>query len=196
MIRKLLLPTLALLVFASCSNKMSLVKRKYNKGFYVNVSKKNNGEQIVKESAASKTKTIKALPKESSQEIANIENVVAESMAATQIPAVNSVSKTNHAKNHSAVTASAYSNEKTLVHHFIKPLKTTHLMKVSYAAKTDSNKIIQIILALFPILCLIAVYLHDNGVTLNFWITLLLHLTFIGAMIFALLVVLDVVNLA
>ncbi len=62
--------------------------------------------------------------------------------------------------------------------------------------KGDANIVVMVILALFPLLCLIAVYLHDGGVTRNFWITLILHLTIVGAMIYALLVVLDVVDFA
>jgi len=60
----------------------------------------------------------------------------------------------------------------------------------------DTNTLVLVILSLFPILCLIAVYLKDGGITLNFWVDLLLHLTVIGAMIFAILVVLDIVSLA
>ncbi|MBL7916998.1 MAG: YqaE/Pmp3 family membrane protein [Bacteroidia bacterium] len=56
--------------------------------------------------------------------------------------------------------------------------------------------IVLIILCFLWWLNLIAVYLHDGDITLNFWITLLLDLTFIGGVIFSLLVVLDVVNLA
>ena len=40
-------------------------------------------------------------------------------------------------------------------------------------------------------------YLHDGKeITLNFWVDLLLYLTFIGWIIFGVLVVLDIVNLA
>ncbi|MDI1235612.1 MAG: hypothetical protein PSX81_15145 [bacterium] len=72
--------------------------------------------------------------------------------------------------------------------------------KSAYSASpkenTETETILLVILALFPILCLIAVYLYDGGITTNFWIDLLLHLTFIGAIIFALLVVLDVIDLS
>lgn len=61
----------------------------------------------------------------------------------------------------------------------------------------DTELIVLVILSLFPILCLIAIYLKDGkNITLNFWIDLILHFTLFGEIIFALLVVLDVVNLA
>lgn len=56
--------------------------------------------------------------------------------------------------------------------------------------------IILIILCFLSFLNLIAVYIHDGGITLNFWITLILDFTFIGGVIFSLLVVLDVVDLS
>jgi len=54
-----------------------------------------------------------------------------------------------------------------------------------------------VILSLFPILALIAMYMKDgNSITLNFWVDLLLHLTIIGYLVFALLVVFDIVDLS
>src|SRR5690606_28294599 len=56
--------------------------------------------------------------------------------------------------------------------------------------------VLMIILCLFPFINLIPVYMHDGGITLNFWITLILDI--LGALpgiIFSLLVVLDVVSL-
>lgn len=61
---------------------------------------------------------------------------------------------------------------------------------------SDTELIILVILSLFPILSLIAVYLKDGKkITINFWITLILHF-FILWWLFALLRVLDVINLA
>lgn len=88
----------------------------------------------------------------------------------------------------------AYSNTKQL--QLVKLIKPIALPKAKKGG-SDTNIIVLVILSLFPILCLIAVFLKDGkSITLNFWIDLLLHLTFIGEIIFALLVVLDVVNLA
>ena len=62
---------------------------------------------------------------------------------------------------------------------------------------TNQDKLIPIILSLFPILCLIGIYLYQGeNITNDFWLDLVLHLTVIGEIIYALLVVLDVVSIA
>lgn len=61
----------------------------------------------------------------------------------------------------------------------------------------DTELLILVILSLFPFLALIAVFMKDgNNITTNFWIDLLLHFTVIGYIIFALLVVFDIINLS
>lgn len=61
---------------------------------------------------------------------------------------------------------------------------------------SDTDTVILVILSLFPILALVAIYLKDGkSITMNFWIDLILH--FIALYwLFAILVVLDVINLA
>ncbi len=95
-----------------------------------------------------------------------------------------SLNATNHTKTHSYINAT----------HQKKSQNTTSIS----SQKSSDDKIIQVILALFPILCLIAIYLHDGKkATTNFWVGLILHLLFLlPAIIFALLVVLDIINLA
>jgi uncharacterized membrane protein YqaE (UPF0057 family) len=79
----------------------------------------------------------------------------------------------------------------------IKPIKFNQSVLTGAKGKSDGNLILMVILCLFPFINLIAIYMHDSGVTTNFWITLLLDvLFFLPGIIFALLVVLDVVNLA
>jgi hypothetical protein len=56
--------------------------------------------------------------------------------------------------------------------------------------------LVLIILCFFPLINLIPVFITDDGITLNFWVTLILNITFIGAVIFSLLVVLGIVSLA
>lgn len=63
--------------------------------------------------------------------------------------------------------------------------------------RNDSNFIIMVILCFFPFINLIPVYMHDGKqVTMNFWITLLLNLLIFGGVIFALLVIFDILSLA
>jgi hypothetical protein len=69
--------------------------------------------------------------------------------------------------------------------------------KSSSSEDISNETILLIILSLFPILALIAMYLKDGKkITNNFWIDLVLHLTIVGYAVFAVLVVLDVINLA
>lgn len=102
---------------------------------------------------------------------------------------------------HQNIHSSVISSKKSTTYITNKSDKSTLTIQKQKLPKqtftpSDDDKIIQIILALFPILCLIAIYLHDGQtITNNFWIDLILHLTFIGAIIFAILVVLDVINL-
>ncbi|MBC7425728.1 MAG: hypothetical protein H7321_04250 [Bacteroidia bacterium] len=67
--------------------------------------------------------------------------------------------------------------------------------KMKTGGDSDANLILLVVLSLFPILCLIAVYLHDGDITTNFWITLLLHFLLLY-WLYALLVVLDVIDLS
>lgn len=112
--------------------------------------------------------------------------------------AVNNVSIAKNAneskvETHKTLELKKIEKKATKVGEKVKSLKLISKIK---KVLDDANTILLVILSLFPILCLIAVYLKDGGITLNFWVDLLLHLTVIGAMIFAILVVLDIVNLA
>ncbi len=59
--------------------------------------------------------------------------------------------------------------------------------------ESNTSTVLLVILSLFPLLALLAIYLHQGEINSYFWIDLLLHLTIIGYVIFALLVVLDVI---
>jgi hypothetical protein len=61
----------------------------------------------------------------------------------------------------------------------------------------DTELLILVILSLFPILALLAIFMKEGKViTTNFWVDLVLHFTVIGYIIFALLVVFDIINLS
>ena len=61
------------------------------------------------------------------------------------------------------------------------------------AASAKDVNIVEVILCLIFPLGILAVYLHEGGVNSKFWITLLLSLLILPGIIYALLVVLDVV---
>lgn len=198
MIKQFTLSLLAVLLLGSCSNKFSLVKRKYNKGYHFSVAKNMNKE---KQNVPSKDQSIQtvhakaaSLPASSEKEIINSEEFQVQPIG------LNTDSKESQVKKHRSFKvnkgeSSSYGNLKIAASD--NKVNTEDIGAATSKASADGNKILMIILCLFPFICLIPVYIHDgHKVTLNFWITLLLHLTFIGAMIFALLVVLDVINLA
>lgn len=183
------------IIFSSCNGKYIIAKRKYNKGFYVSKSGNSTTKPAVAQSKAVKVNApaekietiVVAKTEEKAIEITPFKAIAAKSV--DQSPSVKTPAESPAI---ASTSKNTYSNSKE-----IKPIKVDSKKTTSsQERKGDSNLIVMIILALFPILCLIAVYMHDSGITLNFWIDLLLHLTVIGEIIFALLVVLDVIDLA
>ena len=184
---------LSVFLLASCAGKYSVMKRRYNKGFYVSASG-NAKSQDVKTPKA----TVRNLAKVSAAEPAPIVNeavVLASAQPAETMKGkavAHKATVTRPSKSHAAPVLAGRPAVKDIAPVLQQARKEMKAHKTS--ADADTNKILLIILALFPILSLIAVYLHDGGVTINFWITLLLHLVFLY-WLFALLVVLDVIDL-
>lgn len=202
MIKQFILPLLAVLLLGSCANKFSLVKRKYNKGYYLDIAGKSSKQDNKQEkTVALNTKKINTVS-DNKEALAEIKPSTIKTLPLVNLneaQANNSPAKQTVKKNPALVTASANKNLiNTRVN--IKTLALKNAESKTSAAKGDSgvSKIILIILCFFPFINLIPVYIHDgNKLTLNFLVTLLLDLLFfIPGIIFALLVVLDVVNLA
>jgi len=188
----------------SCNGKYTIAKRKYNKGYYVN---RTNSKHTKTESIAKNTTIDKNL-----NETVAVEKITSspnQNQSSPEVASTNIISKTIIEERHAStkknevfdsnpVKSTASSNHNLAISK--KAFKEINVAKKASKfekkGSSDSNLIVQIILALFPILCLIAVYLHDGkDITLNFWITLLLHLTLYGCCIFAVLVVLDIIDL-
>lgn len=186
----------AIVFFSACSSKFNLTKRKYTKGYYFsisnNVSSNKMEEKEIPVSNCSHKKDVVLNKNETSI------NDLKKSFELNK-PILNHFEvNSNHQLNISnfALVSANHTNIK------ITRLPVKHLSNINPKKQnknnqtTDTDLVVQIILSLFPIICLIAVYLHDNKtITLNFFVDLLLHLTFIGAIVFALLVVLDIVDL-
>lgn len=189
------------IALSSCNGKYTIAKRKYNKGFYVSrsSSNKSNDQQIADkkrniQADLSQTEIVKSTTEKTDKELIDqvkLNDEILISSSSKSDPKIFS----NHT-NETIALASIQSNHVPMHVNFKKIEISNSKIEHSSKKDSDSDKIIQIILALFPILCLIAVYLHDGkSIKLNFWIDLLLHLTFIGEIIFALLVVLDIIDL-
>lgn len=204
------LSLLALVVFfASCATTdVSIVKRKYNNGYYVGI---NNHKKV--SVSANEKKEVAENKTNQKNSAVSTSTIVTESFVSTESPQTNThntlIASTAKATQSALAKQStksitkkgaielSYNNTKTSS---IKKLNTVNQLKKISKAKhtaTDDQTILLIILSLFPVLALIAMYLKDGKkITLNFWVDLLLHFTFIGYAIFAVLVVLDVFSLA
>ena len=202
-----LLALAAIIFLTSCGTSNVLVlKRKYTKGYYVDFgNKKNNKNSEIKENKANTAIATKEnFETNIEQEVAQEETVNAPLTASADnkivLPSTNN--KISMLHTHISEQASSIENHK------LKSAKTESKLisrinkkinksKSNAKSSGNSNLILLVILSLFPILSLIAMYLHDgHAITLNFWIDLLLHFTIVGYAIFALLVVFDIINLA
>lgn len=194
--------TLAIMLLSSCGS-ISISQKRYSNGlnidWFAGKDKKSEPAKVTKRTKkAEPSKTVVNQNDEKHEAVATDwfaeNNTEAEVLINNEAP----VQSFNKANNHNVVKANVSSNvdsEKPKTNK-ISTLKAIKKIKQAQRDKTnDGFNILYLILALFPILCLIAVFLYDGGVTTNFWVDLILHLTVIGAMIFAVLVVLGIVSL-
>ena len=197
---KLLLYVTVVLILSSCAGKLGITKRRYTKGYFVSHQK---GKHITKEESTAKNDGKKQL------------TPLKETIFPTQTVSRTIKSESNfaiHNENLRMVTAKSTAKPKSNT--LLTPVASASKMEIKKdlvvkpivlplekaAGKTSASDdgvklVIMVILCLFPFINLIPVYMHDGDFTLNFLITLLLDFTLIGGVIFALLVVLDVVDL-
>lgn len=193
----------------SCSIQNTFIKRKYTKGIFIEkiadhptVQKKlikteDNINQMV--ALSFEKKDIDNLPLNN---LSTFHKTFDDKQYIAQSTIKNIKNNTsNFIKNkHILSSSSLYNAAKKIPLNNNNKTFSQNISKTSIATAntaSDDDQIIQIILAILPILCLIAIYLHDGKtITTNFWIDLILHFLFLlPAVIFALLVVLDVINL-
>lgn len=199
----LLLLTVIGIGLTSCNGKYTVAKRKYNKGFYVSRSHSNTTKPSVAiNDSRLNSKTADVVVKEvinpitteiqtPNHSITNLEQPVLSK------PLINKVNEATFAtKNTKVHEMTSSTKEVKAISPSIKPISISKNILHSSKKDSDTNLILLIILCFLWWLNLIAVYIHDGkDITLNFWITLLLDFTFIGGVIFSLLVVLDIVDL-
>lgn len=192
--KNLLFVISAALLLTSCGGS-GFLSRKYTKGIYSeSVSKASkparhddNNDQA-KSTSTSKTQSAPALiysdkTKEVKETVYYTENTISSKKIATKKQTPTQATTSFKAKNLILPPAAK------------KFFKKTENNKSK--GRSDSNFIVMVILCFFDFINLIPVYFHDSKkITLNFWITLLLDFTYIGGVIFALLVVFDIVSLA
>jgi len=187
---------IAILV-SSCGNRLSLVKRHYTKGFYVESGKKSEhiaftkAEKENKQIKKSQPAAVSFLTEEKLQDVEFLVSAKTNSIVqAEKKSSFQSQLKKHNLQVSQIVTRKVSENPPF----FLKKEKSEN----SKSSGSDVDLIILIILCFFPFINLIAMYLHDGkNITMNFWIDLILDcLFFFPGIVFALLVVLDVINLA
>ncbi len=187
----------AIVLLSSCGSNMLIVKRKYNKGFYVNTGGKvkNHEAPVIKTesedivaSAQDETVVSTDMPV-----TANAENAI---VIAKKDNSFSSIRTTSSPVLPAAVSSEKEKNAAAKIQKRLKHLEAKAAKKQKRKQGSDGNVVLLVILSLFPLLSLLAMYLKDgHQVTTNFWVDLLL--TFIGLWwLFALLVVFDVVDLS
>ena len=182
--------------FCNLYQKNKYKVRKYNKGYYIAHNHKKSNEAVKQTNTdkavvivEDKNSVVAELPA-----VKTIINTNVDEIKVENIPTkINEVKHNTILTDSKIVTASSGSAQIKPVHKVVSVQKK----ESKSSSDSDSQLILLVILSIFPFLALLAMYLKDGKqITLNFWVDLILHLTFIGYIIFALLVVFDIVNLA
>lgn len=201
MIRSIAITIITLLVLSSCSNQMSLVKRRYTKGYYVAHTGKQTSTKketaIAKSTPSNKNVATTASPATEISDAGSTYKIGAETFSQK----INENTQSNFVNKKSfkpVVTAQVESSNLSSNTALSVKKRPFQALTNLGANKSDSgaNLLVLVILCFLWFLNLIAVYIKDgHTITLNFWITLLLDFTFILGVIFSLLVVLDIIDL-
>ena len=191
---------LSTFILGSCVSKHGVLKRRYNKGYYVSVSKTNN----IKSRIANKNNSINLMV---NTDLSNLsETTCPIKLIVLRLPESNDKGIIHEKPLNKRPKNTLSEAEKLTITASAKQIKGKQVFKpvavkkmqlpVNAKSNSDTNLIVLVILCFLWWLNLIAVYIHDGkNITLNFWITLLLDFTIFGGIIFSLLVILDVVDL-
>lgn len=200
-IKKLSIFTIAILLLSSCGS-ISISQKRYSNGlnidWFAGKDKKAESPKVAKKTK--KINQVAVLETIANEEVQTQSNEFVSAALPTEsveIDLSQSNTKGQVKQHRSKVKVSANKTQEKVGVSKLSAIKSLNKIKKSGIAKTDDNvNVLYLIMAFFPILCLIAVYLYDGQeLTTNFWVDLILHLTIIGAMVFAVLVVLGIVSL-
>lgn len=200
-IKKLSIFTIAILLLSSCGS-ISISQKRYSNGlnidWFAGKDKKAESPKVAKKTKKiNQVAVLKTIANEEVQTQSNEFVSAALPTESVEIDLSQSNTKGQVKQHRSKVKVSANKTQEKVGVSKLSAIKSLNKIKKSGIAKTDDNvNVLYLIMAFFPILCLIAVYLYDGQeLTTNFWVDLILHLTIIGAMVFAVLVVLGIVSL-
>lgn len=200
-IKKLSIFTIAILLLSSCGS-ISISQKRYSNGlnidWFAGKDKKAESPKVAKKTKRiNQVAVLESIANEDVQTQSNEFVSAALPTESVEIDLSQSNTKGQVKQHRSKVKVSDNKTQEKVGVSKLSAIKSLNKIKKSGIAKTDDNvNVLYLIMAFFPILCLIAVYLYDGQeLTTNFWVDLILHLTIIGAMVFAVLVVLGIVSL-
>lgn len=206
-----LLGLAVIIVLSSCgSSNMVVLKRKYNTGYYVSLGNEKIEKNTPNLASSKPHNNISDASKQKEETTFDESTVTNAKQLDINYPLTAGndhgiyISSDNKMKNAGSVSSTSPQGlEQNVTPTADLKLKEGKISKIdkkinkAKAKAIDDQTILLVILSIFPILALIAIYIKDGKkITLNFWVDLLLHFTIIGYVIFALLVVLDIVSLA
>jgi hypothetical protein len=187
------------IAFTSCTSSKNgiVMKRKYSKGFYVAHNHKKNNVEVNKNIKTSEDVVV--TEKENIEKLSPVKVKLSDEVSINELKKSSVIEKKETVEmKHNTI----FSDSKNITASVKKGLKVAHT-KIDVVKSTkskggsDTELILLVILCFFPILSLVAMYLHDGKkITLNFWINLLLYLTFVLWVVFGILVVLDIIDLS
>lgn len=204
MIKQFTLSLLAVLLLGSCSNRFSLVKRKYNKGYHFSVTKNPNKEKSstqLKDLAVQPVETnSSSLPASSEKEIIASEDFQVQPIG--QNSGSEKSSKLKKSENSIPVDEETSNANFNVASGYFKEYSEEIAMTASNGGDGGVKLLVLVILAI--LLPPLAIYLKKKSLDKWFWITLILcllsfsvfffvfgGLTYLIAIIIALMVVLD-----
>jgi len=200
-IKNLSIFTIVILLFSSCGS-LSISQKRYSNGlnidWFAGKDKKADSPKVTKKTK--KNHQVAVLETMTNDDVlTQTSEYVSASLPSETITVDLSQSNTTEQVKHNksrVKTRANQTSEKSGINK-LSAIKTLSKIKKYGIAKTDDSvNILYLIMAFFPFLCLIAVYLYDGQeLTTNFWVDLVLHLTVLGAIVFAILVVLGMVSL-
>jgi thiol:disulfide interchange protein len=200
-IKKLSIFTIAILLMSSCGS-ISISQKRYSNGlnidWFAGKDKKAESPKVAKKTKKNnQVAVLETIANEDLQTQSNEFVSAALPTESVEIDLSQSNTKGQVTQQRSKVKEGANKTQEKLGVSKLSAIKSLNKIKKSGIAKTDDSvNILYLIMAIFPFLCLIAVYLYDGQeLTTNFWVDLILHLTVLGAMVFAVLVVLGMVSL-
>lgn len=195
------------ILFSGCaSSDLTVLKRKYNKGYYVDFNNRKESKSTISKSEQSVKQASDLVEIKEHNTFENLSLV--EKNSSSELPVTASANKAvsltslNKTKKSEALKTFNGEGFKQLSKQFVENTKSNtaivYDVKKSTSRKANDQTILLVILCLFPFINLIAIYLKDGKqITTNFLVDLILDcLFFLPGVIFALLVILDVLNLA